>query len=215
MFLISLECSFIGNLLTLLYLQSDLKLVTTNAKLFNPPGSIYYTEADRLETWALDHISKASATVIQYETDWNIEIEKDDEGPPVNVDDDEDYAMGTPMEVDATSLRERSVSILSQPQPGPSRRGPRGPYKKQAPSTALSETLEPDGGLPGSKDGLGSFPPGSDWAKTMVALKLKGASLFFSFLNPFLKCLKASDIRQKRSVCESSAKVRRCCQMEV
>ncbi|KAF9484626.1 hypothetical protein BDN70DRAFT_872410 [Pholiota conissans] len=156
---------------------SDLKLVTNNAKLFNPPGSIYYTEADRLETWALDHIGRAASTVIQYETDWNIEIEKDDEGPPVNVEDDEDFAMGTPMEVDTTSLRERSVSILSQPQPGPSvntRRGPRGPYKKQTQPTSLSETLEADGGLPGSKDGLGAFPPGSDWAKTMVALKLKG-----------------------------------------
>ncbi|KAF8962904.1 hypothetical protein BDZ97DRAFT_1662417 [Flammula alnicola] len=156
---------------------SDFRLVTMNAKIFNPPGSIYYTEADRLEVWGLDHISKAASTVIQYETDWNIEIEKDDEGPSVNVDDDEEYMAGTPMDVDGTSLRERSVSVASQPQPGPSRRGPRGPYKKHgqsAPGSSLSEMLELDGGLPGSKDGLGSFPAGSDWAKTMVALKLKG-----------------------------------------
>ena len=59
--------------------QSDLRLVTMNAKMFNPPGSIYYTEAERIEAWALDHIQKASATVIQYETDWNIDVEKDDE----------------------------------------------------------------------------------------------------------------------------------------
>ncbi|KIM44007.1 hypothetical protein M413DRAFT_443069 [Hebeloma cylindrosporum] len=153
---------------------SDFRLVTNNAKSFNPPGTIYHTEADRLEVWGLEHIAKAASTVIQYETDWNIEIEKDDEGTPVNVEDDEDENVGTPMDVDT---RERSVSIASQPQPIASRRGPRGPYKKHgqaAPATTLSETLEPDGGLPGSKDGLGSFPSGSDWAKTMVALKLKG-----------------------------------------
>ena len=44
--------------------------------------------------------------------------------------------------------------------------------KKQ--SGELSETLEPDGHLPGFKDGLGVFPPDSDWAKLMLALKLKG-----------------------------------------
>ncbi|KAF8151531.1 hypothetical protein B0H34DRAFT_132874 [Crassisporium funariophilum] len=153
---------------------SDFRLVTTNAKMFNPPGTIYHIEADRIEVWGLDHISKAASTVIQYETDWNIEIEKDDD---LNVDDDEDGDAATPMDVDSTSLRERSVSVASQPQPGPSRRGPRGPYKKQgqnANGNGLSETLEADGGLPGSKDGIGAFPPGSDWAKTMVALKLKG-----------------------------------------
>ena len=32
--------------------------------------------------------------MIQYETDWNIEIEKDDEGPTVNVDDEEDGFFG-------------------------------------------------------------------------------------------------------------------------
>ncbi len=158
--------------------QSDLKLVTNNAKLFNPPGSIYHTEADRLETWALDHISRAAAIVIQYETDWNIEIEKDDDGAPVNVDEDDDDARATPMDVDPAGTAARERSISSQPQPGPSRRGPRGPYKKHAPSTGLSETLEPEGGLPGSKDGLGAFPPGSDWARTMVALKRKGVHIF-------------------------------------
>ena len=161
---------------SLILSQSDFRLVTNNAKLFNPPGTIYHTEADRLEVWGLEHITKAASTVIQYETDWNIEIEKDDEGTPVNVEDDEDDNAGTPMDVDT---RERSVSIASQPQPISSRRGPRGPYKKHgqaASATTLSETLEPDGGLPGSKDGLGSFPSGSDWAKTMVALKLKGDS---------------------------------------
>lgn len=171
--------------------QSDFRLVTNNAKMFNPPGSIYYTEADKLETWGLDHIAKASSTVIQYETDWNIDVEQDDDASVVNIDgdDDDNTNAPTPMDVDTTSLRERSTSVVSQvPQvPGPSsRRGPRGPYRKQGQSStapgALSETLEPDGGLPGSKDGLGAFPPGSDWAKTMLALKLKGTLLVQVFL---------------------------------
>ncbi|KAF9039227.1 hypothetical protein BJ165DRAFT_1496936 [Panaeolus papilionaceus] len=155
---------------------ADFKLVTNNAKLFNPPGSIYYTEADKIEAWGLDHITKAAPTVIQYETDWNIDIEKDEEPTAINIEDDEDANTGTPMAVDQPNLRERSGSVLSQQplQPGSSRRGPRGPYKKQGQGHTLSETLEADGGLPGSKDGLGAFPSGSDWAKTMLSLKLKG-----------------------------------------
>ena len=74
--------------------QSDLKLVTTNAKTFNPPGTIYHTEAERIESYALEHITKAAATVIEYETDWNIDVEHDD---PLAVDDD-DAAGGTPMD---------------------------------------------------------------------------------------------------------------------
>ena len=88
--------------------------------------------------------------------------------------------------MDLDERRDRSVSVLSQQQQaqaGPSgRRGPRGPYKRQGQGTAggsaLSETLEQDGGLPGSKDGLGVFPPGSDWANTVLALKLK-STIFF------------------------------------
>ena len=155
--------------------------MTTNAKLFNPPGSIYYIEADRIEVWALDHIAKAAGTVIQYETDWNIEIEKEDEDE-VNVDENENEEDG----MDIDDRRARSVSVLSQQQQaqaGPSsRRGPRGLYKRQGQGPAgagISESLEQDGGLPGSKDGLGAFPPGSDWAKTVLALKLKSTTLFF------------------------------------
>ena len=114
--------------------------------------------------------------MIQYETDWNIEIEKDDEGPAVNIDDEEDDGFApTPMDMDDQSMR-RSASVASQPQPGPGRRGPRGPYRQQpnTNSTTFSESLDADGHLPGSKDGIGAFPPGSDLVKTMIALKLKG-----------------------------------------
>ncbi|KAG6878907.1 hypothetical protein C0992_006787 [Termitomyces sp. T32_za158] len=156
--------------------RADLRLVASNSKAFNPPGSIYYTEAERIEAWGLDHISKAAATVIQYETDWNIEIEKDDEATPVVIDDDDDYTVGTPMDVDDAALGRRSPSVSSQVQPLAGRRGVRGPYKKtaQVQSNKVSESVDAEGRLPGSKDGLGSFPPGSGWAHTMLALKLKG-----------------------------------------
>ena len=39
----------------------------------------------------------------------------------------------------------------------------------------LSETLESDGHLPSFKDGVGVFPPGSDWAEAMLTLKVKDA----------------------------------------
>ncbi|KAJ2912796.1 hypothetical protein MD484_g7631, partial [Candolleomyces efflorescens] len=153
---------------------NDLRLVTTNAKIFNPPGSIYYTEAERIEAWGLDHISKAAGTVIQHEADWNIDIEKEDDTPTTvqvePMEEEEDR-----MDVDDQS-RARSVSVISQPQPGSTRRGPRGPYKKNAQSNTpqISESIDSEGRLPGSKDGVGAFPPESDWAKMMLSLKLKG-----------------------------------------
>ncbi|RXW23759.1 hypothetical protein EST38_g2080 [Candolleomyces aberdarensis] len=153
---------------------NDLRLVTTNAKIFNPPGSIYYTEAERIEAWGLDHINKAAGTVVQHESDWNIDIEREDDTPTTvqvePMEEEEDR-----MDVDEQS-RARSVSVLSQPQPGSTRRGPRGPYKKnaQANTPQISESIDSEGRLPGSKDGVGAFPPQSDWAKMMLSLKLKG-----------------------------------------
>ena len=145
--------------------------------------------------------------MIQYETDWTIDVEKDDDEQPVNVDQDEDDNRGTPMDVDGSTHDDRSVSVApSQPAQMSTRRGPRGQYRrdKNISSNALSESLDPDGGLPGSKEGIGAFPSGSDWAKTMFALKLKGNipccqvwSLFL-FLTPFSK---ASVTKQKRREC--------------
>ena len=159
-----------------------MRLVAANAKLFNPPGTIYHTEADRILTWGLDHISKAAPTVIQYETDWNIEIEKDDDGT-VNIDDDDEYPEATPMDVDEAGQTGRSPSVASQILPGSGRRVTRGPYKKPVPSNTVSEGVDAEGRLPGSKDGLGAFPPGSDWAQKMLALKLKGIIFAYHVFN--------------------------------
>ena len=164
--------------------QNDFRLVISNAKSFNPPGSIYHTEAERIEAWGLDRITKAAATVIEYETDWNIEIDGDDR---LNIPEEED----TP-EPETTDSRAQSILSNSQPhQPLLGRRSARAaataiatppvaPVQK-APKS-ISETLQPDGGLPGSKDGLGKFPPGSDLARVMLALKLKGSYPFISHL---------------------------------
>jgi bromodomain-containing protein 7/9 len=150
--------------------QSDFRLVTGNAKIFNPPGTIYHAEAERIEAFGLDHISKAAATVIEYETDWNIEIEQDVENSVLNLD-EYDGDAPTPMDVDGSLAAASPAPSASQAQP--LKRGARGPYKKTI-GNPTTDNIDTDGRLPGSKDGLGAFPPGSDWAKLMLALKRKG-----------------------------------------
>jgi bromodomain-containing protein 7/9 len=150
---------------------TDFRLVVTNAKIFNPPGSIYHTEADRLEVWGLDHIAKASAHVIEYETDWNIDVEQDEDAA-LNIDEDDDHVTAsTPREIEGSQIA-ASPTPSSVPQQY-IKRGPRGPYKKGT-SVGVSEGIDAEGRLPGSKDGVGAFPPGSDWAEMMIALKIKG-----------------------------------------
>jgi bromodomain-containing protein 7/9 len=154
-----------------MFLQTDFRLVVTNAKIFNPPGTIYHTEADRLEMWGLDHIAKASAHVIEYETDWNIDVEQDEDAALVIDEDDDHVTASTPREIEGSQIA-ASPAPSSVPQQY-IKRGPRGPYKKGT-SMGISEGIDAEGRLPGSKDGVGAFPPGSDWAEMMVALKIKG-----------------------------------------
>lgn len=171
--------------------KSDFRLVTGNAKLFNPPGTIYHAEADRIELYGLDHISKAAPTVIEYETDWNIDIEQDDATPaPHNGTGDEyDGDAPTPMDVDRRSMTAASPAPSAQHGQPQVKRGARGPYKKtqgaagteskyKTSSDAL-DALDAEGRMPGSRDGVGAFPAGSDWAKVMLALKLRG--IFLSY----------------------------------
>ena len=80
--------------------QNDIRLVTTNAKTFNPPGTIYYTEAERIETFAIDHINKAAASVIEYEGDWNIDVERDDDTPEKEAERREECGSDHPPLVD-------------------------------------------------------------------------------------------------------------------
>ena len=112
--------------------------------------------------------------MIEYETDWNIDIERDDDGRPTEGDLDD--SKGTPMDVDGSNRgRSPSVASVQTPVQGPGGRGrtnaKAGPSKKQ--SGMVSESWEDDGHLPGFKDGVGQFDPGSDFARLMLALKLK------------------------------------------
>lgn len=154
----------------MIYSQNDVRLVTSNAKIFNPPGTIYHTEAEKIEAWALEHIEKASSTVLQYETNWDLDPEKEDSGD-VNIEDEigPSTDMGTPGPSELPSDLQSSY-----------RRSTRGPYKKSTttstPQKGISESIDSEGRLPGSKDGIGAFPPGSELAKTMLDLKLKGTT---------------------------------------
>jgi bromodomain-containing protein 7 len=152
--------------------------VISNAKTFNPPGTIYRTEAERIEAWASDHISKSSSCVIEYETEWNIDVDRDED---VNVDADEDAGgPGRTGSVGPDTPARRSPSVLSASVPPVNRRGGRNAASKK--DGPLSESLESDGHLPGFKDGVGVFPAGSDWAQVMLALKLKGTVTPFASL---------------------------------
>jgi bromodomain-containing protein 7/9 len=158
--------------------------VISNAKAFNPPGTIYHTEAERIEAWASDHISKSASCVIEYETEWNIDVDRDED---VNVDADEDAAGGAAAgaggpgrtgSIGPDTPARRSPSVLSASVPPINRRGGRNAASKK--EGIVSETIESDGHLPGFKDGVGVFPPWSDWAEVMLALKLKGTVTSFS-----------------------------------
>ena len=190
--------------------QEDFRLVISNAKTFNPPGTIYHAEAERIEAWASDHISKASSCVIEYETEWNIDVDRDED---VNVDADEDAVGGTAGgpgrtgSVGPDTPARRSPSVLSASVPPTNRRGGRNAAAKK---DGISDSLEPDGHLPGFKDGVGVFPPESDWAEVMLALKLKGTVTFFSsdrvlpFHDPnhsVFAMKKARDIGRRRNDC--------------
>lgn len=151
---------------------------------FNPPGTIYHTEAQRIESWALEHIEKATHLVLQHETDWNLDGDNDDDSQQVNVDEDDDAVTHTnpmtPIDVDDISRVGRSPSVASQLPASLTRRSLRAPTtikKSTSAAPVISESLDADGRLPGSKDGLGAFPAGSDWAETMLMLKLKGSLL--------------------------------------
>lgn len=96
----------------------------------------------------------------------------------MNVDEDDDrdhVTASTPRDIEGSQAAASPAPSSVPPQQV--RRGHRGPYKKGA-STTISEGIDAEGRLPGSKEGVGAFPPGSDWAEMMVALKIKGTCFF-------------------------------------
>ncbi|VDB98086.1 unnamed protein product [Peniophora sp. CBMAI 1063] len=169
---------------------ADFRLVLANAKAFNPPGSIYYTEAERIESWGTEAIDKASAQVIQSDANWSIDIDGSDHA----MTDEDDETLQSPAVGARDRLRSVSVSGDATASHGLKRRAAvaaaealateekekeargRGHHdkEKKGANGALSESLEEGGHLPGFEYGVGHFPAGSDWAETMLALKIKG-----------------------------------------
>jgi bromodomain-containing protein 7 len=170
--------------------QADTKLVTANAKAFNPPGTIYHTEAERIEAYALDQITKSASIVIEYETDWTVNVDGDD--ADLNIEDDDDVepdtaAPGSPIGPEGRSTRSPSFADLAwgrrPPQRAAVRKAAEKDFQQQQQQVKLPDkpsekaplpTLDEEGHMPGYRDGVGRFPPDSDWAPVMLALKLKG-----------------------------------------
>jgi hypothetical protein len=61
------------------------------------------------------------------------------------------------------------------------RRGPDNNSSKENPGAAITKSIDTEERLPGCKDGLGVFPPGSDSVRTMLALELRGSRDCFSY----------------------------------
>lgn len=164
-------------------LQDDFLLVISNAKAFNPPLTLYHSEATRLEAFGLEHISRASAHVIEYETDWTIDVVADGEPVASTSELPADVAGNSISAVkleDDAAQRARSPSVISSV-PGANAHAEKTRRSRSKKITAVTESWEKDGHLPGHKDGLGTFPPRSDLSELMFELKLRGSG-FFSLL---------------------------------
>ena len=171
-------------------------LVINNAKAFNPPGTLYHTEASRIETWGLEHITKALAHVIEYETDWNIDVVADEEPTPVASSSyglnygPEDPSVNSHIKIEGDDGDEqtsgRSPSVVSAIPGSTNGRAVKGSRSGKKAIVGVSESIDAEGRLPGSKDGLGAFPPGSDLAGLMLLLKLRGIWNSLAFCRGFL-----------------------------
>ena len=140
-------------------------MVTSNAKAFNPLGTLYHTEASKIEAWGLEQIARASSQVIEFESDWNLDAAPSPE--PTEI-------VEEPPTTEVSS-RARSPSVMS------SVAGPSAAQLKKSKSKkafGVTETWEEGWHLPGFKDGLNAFPPGSEFASVMLELKLRGIVCF-------------------------------------
>lgn len=164
-------------------------LVTMNAKQFNPPGSIYYTEADRIETWIADQVTKVASTVIEYETDWKLDVDGEEE-EEADYEDDQDTLV-PPLDTVTSpgpSAVDEELRSLHAVMTGGRRPPQRAAVKKIELERAkelekekekvidrpIENTLDEDGHMPGYRVGVGVFPPESGWSEVMLALKFRG-----------------------------------------
>ncbi|EJC99522.1 uncharacterized protein FOMMEDRAFT_128149 [Fomitiporia mediterranea MF3/22] len=155
--------------------KDDFLLVTSNAKTFNPPPSLYHSEASKIEAWSLDQITRASAQVIEYETDWTIDVVADEGPKPADAEPTDNGPIDSVANLGETPAKTRSPSVMSSAAGTsnmPAERTKKGLRGKKVP--VVTESWEEGGHLPGFKDGLGVFPSGSEFAALMLELKLRG-----------------------------------------
>ena len=175
-------------------IQADFRLVINNARTFNPPDTIFYKEASRIELVGLDAIAQAAAQAI----DMDVEPlpSSDEEDVPVKREETVDVyssrnppraVKNEPEDVEMQDIpAKRVASIVPKPetpstpayrsfhQPVYQPKG-RGPYRK----TVMKEEplVGPDGELPGSRYGVGAFPVGSEFGTIALALEIRGMHL--------------------------------------
>jgi bromodomain-containing protein 7/9 len=113
----------------------------------------------------------------------------DDVDVNVDADDDASAGRGTPL---GSVSRGTPVDGEQSPIIGTGRKDPwaRAAAKKAEPmppkevkEPTMKAELDAEGHLPGFRDGVGQFPPDSEWARIMVELKLKGSTSYFLPLN--------------------------------
>jgi bromodomain-containing protein 7/9 len=184
--------------------QADFQLTLNNAKTFNPPGTMYHSEATRILTWGTDFILRAAPTVLLHHNEWSF----DDPGGEVDIEGEGSasrFASVVPEDtaMDTTEADAQYAASLAGEGPGPSlRRGVRGPPppKKSLPAsktdagivTGTEEFQATDGHLPGFADGrlaylitfffffhvfvtgISLFPAQSEFAHLAIHLKRHG-----------------------------------------
>ncbi|KAG8905005.1 hypothetical protein FRB99_000878 [Tulasnella sp. 403] len=158
--------------------SADFRLMIENCKTFNPPPSLYYTEAVKLELFGNEVISQAAGQLAEPQSP----VEGEDAAQEIRMDIDEGITMSTPAQptpglstgtstsfrhVRNSSMRNRSESVAAvagaTPQAGGSYDGYRyhppapsvqktwirGPYRK----TVAREVplIGPEGELPGKR----------------------------------------------------------------
>ncbi|KAG8969319.1 hypothetical protein FRC03_003420 [Tulasnella sp. 419] len=172
---------------------SDFQLMIDNCKTFNPPPSVYWTEAEKLETAGLDAIAQAAATLMDPTEEQtpapSVKLESRNETPGVDYEyarDETDINDHGPRSSRPAHLKQSSFSLKQEiPMPptyvqstltgsGVVLNNPklRGPYRK----TVMREQpmVGPDGELPGTSAGVGAYPIGSEFGNIALALEIRG-----------------------------------------
>ncbi|KZV96896.1 hypothetical protein EXIGLDRAFT_642769 [Exidia glandulosa HHB12029] len=164
-----------GRYKTLDDFTKDFNLVIDNAKLYNAPGSIYVTEAERIHAFGIDIINKAALQL-----DYDAPVSFNDQDGSSDSDDGMSDTSATPAPVASTSTpvprRNRAEQEEADALLAAAIGGATGTLRRlRVRAHVLKETkTEEDGGLPGSSDGVGAFPRGHGAGELLVNWKARG-----------------------------------------